>query len=233
MLESMAQSVTAYSVNFVLGNFKELADFNEQRFVSFVIADVRNAVFAKDLAAVRRGALADSAERADRLILPDANDDVGVRRVRARHRNAVGPHDGKEGFDAVNSVPVQGRMLSVNRARASRVGAVNLADRAIVAHLLIRLDVTQRRRGKDRHVRRFGKFENFQYVFERTAHRLVDIDGLFRRNDGLNLFQVQTAVDAFAATGGSSAAVSAATGSSAVSSGADGEKTPAMANAAA
>ena len=88
-------------------------------------------------------------------------------------------------------------MTRVKRRGTYRVGAEDFADRAVVAHFLIRFDVTQRGGREDGNVVFFAELEEIEHVAERAAHGLVDEERLFRGDNRLGLLKMNAAVDAF------------------------------------
>ncbi len=103
----------------------------------------------------------------------------------------------EEGFDSVDSVPVEGRMMRLEGRGARCVRAENFADGAFpFARFLIRLHVAQRGRAEDRRLRFFRKTVDFQNFPQGAADRFVDEDRLLRRKNGTRLLEVKAPVDA-------------------------------------
>src|SRR6185312_6396351 len=180
-----------------LAPFEELADFDDQRLISAVAAAGGDALAAEDQRAVIVLAGPHAAERADPAVAPDAGRQFRVFGLRPRDALAARPHDRIQRFDAVNSVPVQARVVLFQRAGAIGVTTEHVADLVVVQHGDDAGAETQRRTGKAGHAALLAQPEDLDRVGQRAGAGLVDEDPLAGREDRRDLFQVRTSVDAF------------------------------------
>src|SRR5262249_25446563 len=93
-----------------------------------------NAVGAVHHRPVPTPPLADAAEGADAPVLPGAGDHVGSPGVRTHDRLATRAHQGVKRLDAVDPVPEQVGVVLLQRARAVRLAADDVADLLVLLH---------------------------------------------------------------------------------------------------
>ena len=144
---------------------KKLHDFDGEAVVVLLLAGGGDALGANGGDAVAFEGFAVALRDADAAIGPDAGEDVGIRGVGAGDGDTAGAEDGEEGFDAVDAIPVEIRMVGFKFGGSDGVNGGDVADLGELGGEGLG-GVAEGGGAKDRHAGLAGETDNFDGVFQ-------------------------------------------------------------------